>query len=479
MRRRLAVLLLAATTIGGAVTVAHADPAPTLPVEDPTAGSVIDPNPCSTANQASSGATADSCDTQFTPIAKDGGTLFQQVGGAHFNETHAMAGSYTPITVDFYAVRFFDQNNGFAGGAACKDPDTPFEGLEDCERVPVIWQYTNKLGEGSLWREVYRAEDQGFVAAIAFYARGKAIAVGGSGKYPYREFSNDSTSDPDHDPSGKGRIWETSVSRFGDSDWHEYGADQKPTAPNLPADPSPVDVGQTLKAAGANPPDAVSQQLSKPVQTPMRALTALDCSLLEEFCVAGGIQQLFMWHKGAFDKSFGNGSPDSTSDSAIADKDLGASGGKADDVKAAINFRFRVRQLRFAPGETRGSNVISVVGVTSGCCDANAANNLPRVLYWNNVRWQVIGPMQRSIIARLPQSVPDSFYALSVRQGGTPSIVVTPGGPEKPLEPTSEVLGNLSPSSGPVSYDCVGLITLVAASGFGNSCNDAPRAAAI
>ncbi|MDX6662462.1 MAG: hypothetical protein QOG09_564, partial [Solirubrobacterales bacterium] len=151
--------------IGALAGIARAaDPVP-VPA-DPTGGAApaaVDPNPCSTVNQA---AGTTSCDTQVTPIAKDGGGLFTQVGGAKFKETRAITGSFTPITVDFYAVRFFDQNNGFAGGAACRDPETAFAGLDACERVPVIWQYTNKAGEGALWREVYRGESKGFVGAI-------------------------------------------------------------------------------------------------------------------------------------------------------------------------------------------------------------------------------------------------------------------------------------------------------------------------
>ncbi|MDX6651438.1 MAG: hypothetical protein QOJ38_219, partial [Solirubrobacterales bacterium] len=429
--------------IGALAGIARADdPVPVPP--DPTGGAApaaVDPNPCPTVNQT---AGTTSCDTQVTPIAKDGGGLFTQVGGAKFNETRAISGSFTPITVDFYAVRFFDQNNGFAGGAACRDPETAFAGLDACERVPVIWQYTDRAGEGPLWREVYRGESKGFVGAIAYYARGQALAVGGTGKYPYREFSRDTTSDPDSDPSGKGRVWETSPARFQDSDWHEYGADQKPTTPNLPADPAPVDVKGPAGLANA-------------VATPMRALTALDCSQLEEFCVTGGIQQLFMWHKGVLDKSYGNGSP---------------------EPAFATSFRFRVRQLRFLPGDTRGAGKVSVAGVTSGCCDLNPANNRPRLLIWDNSRWYVTGLDSTDPTGDLlPQSSADSFYSLTVNPSKLASILVSDGGLSKPAEPSSRVAGRFRLDT---TNATGGLNCAIAAIGFaidpGMHCSDVPSA---
>ncbi|MDX6663786.1 MAG: hypothetical protein QOG09_1888, partial [Solirubrobacterales bacterium] len=386
--RRFVVLVFTLALLAGLAAVAQADDPVPVP-SDPTAGvlpSKINPNPCPAVNGASG---QGSCDTEYTPIAnaKAGSDLFKQVGGALCESngtspcsgTKLTKGSFTSITVDFYAVRFFDQNNGFAGGAACKDPDTTFADLVDCERVPVIWQYTNKGGEGPLWREVYRADDQGFVAAIAYYGRGKAMAVGGTGKYPYREFFNGpdrySTTDPDTDPSGKGRVWETSPSHFGDSDWHEYQADQKPTAPNIPADPGPVNVEQASDVArnqNTSPvpaADAAKDQLPRPhpVQTPMRALTALDCSTLDEFCVAGGIQQLFMWNGGHFDRSFGNGSPDMEAGSSLTVY-ASANTNTQTKMRGAANFRFRVRSLRLFSGEF-GAGEHPVLGVTSGCCD--------------------------------------------------------------------------------------------------------------
>ncbi|MDX6651685.1 MAG: hypothetical protein QOJ38_466, partial [Solirubrobacterales bacterium] len=466
------MLLVVATA-----SMARADDPSPVPGDAVPSVPNVDPNPCPPVNQT---AGSSSCDSQFTPVAKDGSGLFTQFGGARFSETKPMAGSFTPVTVDFYAVRFFDQNNGFAGGAACQDPDTAFGDLGSCERVPVIWQYTNKGGEGPLWRQVYRGDTKGFVAAIAYYGRGKAMAVGGSGRYPYREFSNDTTSAADSDASGRGRIWEMNAMRFQDSDWHEYGADQKPTAPNLPADPAPIDV-RGLKGKS----DQVKQALPDPVvQTPMRALTAIDCSQLEEFCVAGGLQQLFMWHNGRVDKSYGNGSPDSAVGASVSpttSTETASNEDYSDQVRAAINLRFRVRALRFMPGEVSSKGRVAVVGVTSGCCDLNPANNVPRMVIWDNSRWYVMGFHFANPGDRLPESVSDSFYSLAASPGPIVSILGAQGGPERPVEPASRIMGPIVPTkgSGPgaeiVICGAALAIPIVPALSF--ECTDLPSAA--
>jgi hypothetical protein len=492
-RRRIAAACLAGCLLIAGAALAQADPiAPGVPVDQPTASddpttgvvpTVINSNPCYAANEAAKATVADcnTTDTDYTPVAKPADTsLFQRVGGANFGENHVPGTSFTPITVDFYAVRFLDQNNGFAGGAACKNENATFDELKDCTRVPVIWQYTNKRGEGQLWREVYRGDTEGFVAAIAYYGRGKAMAVGGSGKYPYREFSSDSTSNPDDDKSGKGRVWEVNLQKYDDSDWHEYGADQKPTAPNLPADIGPANPGQTAQAAigscGGQVPQSTCQTATSPitgtgavpepdpVATPMRALTALDCSQVEAFCVAGGIQQLFMWHSGRFDKSYGNGSRDDVAGSGVvsdANRDANQALGDT-EMRGAINFRFRVRSLGMLPGD-HGAGQIHVAGVTAGCCDKNPANNLPRLVLWDGSHWFVRG-IYDIVADHAPQTLPDSYYSLAPIDPRTASLVATSGGPEQRIEPASRVVGS-------VVADCVGDCGPATALSLGTSCN--------
>jgi hypothetical protein len=454
-----AACLAGCLLIAGAA-LAQADPiAPGVPVDQPTASDdptagvvppVVNSNPCYAANQkpTSAGLDCSTTDTDYTPVAKDGNStgLFKQVGGAKWRSSGTppmVDGSFTPITVDFYAIRFNDkdQNSGYAGGAACKNENATFDELKDCTRVPVIWQYTSKAGEGPLWREVYRGNTEGFVAAIAYYGHGKAMAVGGSGKYPYREFSNDSTSNPDDDPSGKGRVWETNPQKYDDSDWHEYGADQKPTAPNIPASLSPVDASQ-----------------AKAVDTPMRALTALDCSQLEEFCVAGGIQQLFMWHSGRFDKSYGNGSPDTSQEPAAIQPDYSPARQEG-EIRGATDFRFRVRSLRMLPGDY-GAGKIHVAGVTAGCCDKNPANDLARLLTWDGSKWMARGfDESPELTGHVPQTLPDSYYSLSPLDPNSASLVASPGGPEQRLEPASRVVGSFlvagnDGSNGATGFSC-------------------------
>jgi hypothetical protein len=537
--RKLAIFCLSACLLAGAAAIAQADPVlpggpdtPTVP-DDPTGDvvpSAVDPNPCPTA--ATAGATG--CDTQYTPIAKTPGDLFKQVGGVPFGQHGVPADSFTPATVDFYAVRFLDQNNGLAGGAACKDPNTKFQDLGSCERVPVIWQYTNRRGEGPLWREVYRSDEQGFVAAVAYVNqdRRKAMAVGGTGKYPYREFSQTSDVDPDSDPAGQGRVWEVDPDRYGDGDWHEYGAAQKPTAPNIFYDPAPVDahatgqsVSGTARPAGdamidtskplahggegsiqktetdhglpptdfgpvnptidSLPTDGVKKQhdqaydaagqVGKPLPTPMRALTALDCSPVEPFCVAGGNQQLFMWHKGSFDQSYGNGSPDLVAGGVEPGVLWGA--GKPGDVEAAASFRFRLRSLRFVPGDHRSNGVISVVGVTAGCCDPNPANDLPRIVFYNNSNWFVSGMYAGDHLDHLRQTVADSFYGLTT-DGASVSILSSAGGPELPVEPPSRLVrANIGQTAGlhASAFICAASLGLIALGPY--LCSDIPNAA--
>jgi hypothetical protein len=469
-----AAACLAGLLIVATAAIARAD-GPTdgiVPSGDPTSGTlppVINTNPCYAANEkpTSAGLDCKTTDTDYTPVANTANTsLFQKVAGADFGAHQVPETSFTPITVDFYAVRFLDPNNGFAGGAACQNKDASFDELKDCTRVPVIWQYTNRAAEGPLWREVYRGDTEGFVAAIAYYGRGKAMAVGGTGKYPYREFFNGqqggddpkrwSTTDPDTDPSGKGRVWELNPDKFNDSDWHEYGADQKPTAPNLPADIGPVNAGQTAQAeigscAGQTDSGLVTQSQCQtatspitgtgavpkpePVATPMRALTALDCSQVEQFCVAGGLQQLFMWHSGRFDMSYGNGSLDKDRESTLKGNSGVASG---TEMRAAVNFRFRVRSLRMMPGD-HGAGLIHVMGVTAGCCDQDPANDLGRLLAWDGKRWFVQGLYQETH-DRVSATLPDSYYSFVPTDPDHGSVVAAPGGPEQRVEVASRVV---------------------------------------
>ncbi|HEX2015324.1 MAG TPA: hypothetical protein VGN69_01425 [Solirubrobacteraceae bacterium] len=375
-------------------------------------------------------------DSSVTPQAADPGTSWSQIAGAAYPETKVPASSPTAYDVDFYAVRFFDDNNGFAAGSVCDAPDHTGD-LTSCpadKRRPVIYQYTNPVTGQPRWSEVYRGRacdsatdtacGPGFVSAIAYIGRGRALAVGGTGTFPGRE-SPTAVDDPAYsDPAGHGRVW-----LYDHGSWQEL------------------------------PP---SQLISAPNGKPMRGLTSVDCSpRAEQFCVAGGLQQLFMWRDGRFEKSYSNESPD-----------YGRSGvpNPRTEVEFASQFRFRVRELRFVPG---GAPVVQVVAVTSGCCATAPTDNLARVLFFDGARWYV-----RPLYApanggsptdtATPQTVPDSYFGLITGTSSGSlllSVLTTPGGPASPSEPASRVLGNVGPddpSTGSFSPVQSGVSLLVA-----------------
>ena len=110
--------------------------------------------------------------------------------------------------------------------------------LRDCQRVPVIYRYTpgqDKLGQ----RMSLPGEDRaGFVGAIAWIGKDRALAVGGSGVYPRRE---QPAGDPQPDRTGVGRAW-----LYDHGSWQEI--------------------------------DLAGKQTTGPSPRPMGGLTALDCS---------------------------------------------------------------------------------------------------------------------------------------------------------------------------------------------------------
>ena len=400
-------------------------------------------------------------DTEATPIAKDGCDAgFTQIAGAVFPATRACAGyhetgSPVPVTVDFYAVRFDDQNprEGFAAGAACQTgPPAGVSGsaldsfLTSCPRVPVIWQYSEPPGQPPTWQEVYRSPactqsgqsqcGPGFVGALAFISGGRVLAVGGDGLYPGREPNAPGRPPPASDPAGHARAW-----LYQNGQWSEIAPAQLP---------------------------AISEPDGS--QSPMRALTAVDCTprpaVDGEFCVAGGYRQLWMWHGGHFTQGL---------DPSSASTDLDRPDG----------LRYRVRAIRFVPGADTpyrsGYTEYQVYAVTAGCCDTSRSLNHPRMLAFDGKTWHAqiftmgtnggggpgVGPVDLGQNAEPPltpnppggaqtqdqltdvsptTAIPDSFYSLAVLRtetasvGSDVSLIASPGGPEQPVEPSSQVL---------------------------------------
>src|SRR4051812_7083117 len=57
-------------------------------------------------------------DTEYTPTPRDGAELgWHMEGGALFGRDQLVDRSWTPFTVDFYALRFYSDTEGFAAGA--------------------------------------------------------------------------------------------------------------------------------------------------------------------------------------------------------------------------------------------------------------------------------------------------------------------------------------------------------------------------
>ena len=328
-------------------------------------------------------------DTEATPTPADGVGLFTHVGGADFGEKTVDAKSATPIDVNFLTVRFFSAREGFAAGTACRDHTTDYDKLDTCDRVPVIWHYTEPDGEKPRWEEVYRGDTKGYVGGIAYLDPERVIAVGGTGSYPDREVD---AGQPD--PAGKARAW-----LWEGGTWHEI------------------------------------QDLPKE----MTGLTALDVSPRPEDCgadavecgFAGGWKQLWRWRDGDFDRA--PVLPSST----------------PDPENHASQFSFRVRELRFGPGD---KPIVRAMGVTSGCCADNPADNVARILLYDGKVWRVRNLFYDSSGQDHAETLPDSYYASVTRDGDGgifASVLATTGHPVQTVngqvvEPTSRIVGHVT-----------------------------------
>src|SRR5687767_6994001 len=185
-------------------------------------------------------------DTDYTPIAKDGSKHWSRIAGAGWQKTSVSLDSPTGFDTDLYDVAFPQQVNdkgtvsantekGFAVGSRClnppkpqKEPQTDLEkaafgqSTTECEgsmRVPAIYRYTNTKERGAVWERVEGLDgekDPGYVGAVAWMDTRRALAVGGTGRYPYREepsagggtdWQADYNTWLGKDPAGDGRAW--------------------------------------------------------------------------------------------------------------------------------------------------------------------------------------------------------------------------------------------------------------------------------
>jgi hypothetical protein len=362
------------------------------------------PDPLSTCDQTAQNA----CDTESTPVAKSGCSAgWQQLAGAVFPGTdtcgkYSQSDSVTPVTADFFAVRFPPSNatSGLAVGAQCINdppPDTTGSALDSyldgCEREPVLYQYTTPRNQPGRWSASCLGDcnghaEPGYVAAIAWIDGHTALAVGGDssasptcpasqsgcGGYPRRE-PDPALAAGAPDPAGHARAW-----LYQDGSWREITA-------SLPAN--------------------------------MGALTAVDCSPDDSgVCIAGGLRELWTFHKDHFD------STPATPTAASDNHDPTSADTENALVDGGLSWHFRVREIRFNPDPS--SPQIQAVAVTDGCCspDQTAYLNTPRVLVYDGSKWYVrlaindpapsAPAAQRATIRDHypPQSELDSFYGL-------------------------------------------------------------------
>ena len=315
-------------------------------------------------------------DTDYTPRAK-ASERWQWFAGARFASGGPRPAdvpdvSQTPFEADLFDVEFREKAElgetdvGLAGGALCEQK-VPLEasaeearaGLAACERAPVVYRYTvNDVGEGA-WEEVYRGQGRGFVGAVAWIDRERALAVGGTGRYPRRELRRgDGESDAaymarndageEENAAGMARAW-----------LYEGGAWRELSAAELPAG--------------------------------MRGMSALDFSPRKTDCgeetksecaFAGGLRQIWRYRDGSFDKGYIGGRPgDNPAPSPTTDLDR------------PELLRFRVREIEFVTVEEgSGANYtppVAALGVTAGCCDPDPLKNAPWVLGYGGGRWSL------------------------------------------------------------------------------------------
>src|SRR5688572_16287871 len=186
-------------------------------------------------------------DTDYTPIAKDGSKHWSRIAGAGWQKTSLSIDSPTGFDTDLYDIAFplsvnkekgtvsANTEKGFAVGSRCliapkpqKEPQTNPEkaafgqSTTECEgsiRVPAIYRYTNTRERGTVWERVEDLDgekDPGYVGAVAWMDTKRALAVGGTGAYPYREEPNtgagtdwqaDYNTWLGKDPAGDARAW--------------------------------------------------------------------------------------------------------------------------------------------------------------------------------------------------------------------------------------------------------------------------------
>jgi hypothetical protein len=369
-------------------------------------------------------------DTRFTPTPKET-VAWAKVAGASWNKEEVDPLSATTIDTDLYATAFENQAHGFAGGSQCKEEKPGLTGtdlanhLRDCDRVPVIYEYQESPDGVGDWHVIFGGRDSesqlGYVGAIAFMRDGRALAVGGDGKYPKRE---PGIGEPD--PAGNGRAWV-----YADKFWREL----------TPAEMRPGMRGMTAVAMS-------------PRQRDCTPPTNDQCGL------AGAYRQLWLWRDGRFVKGYTGGAP--AGDPANS---------PVEDVDDPPSFRFRVRDILFHTTNKRSGAIpqppwARAVAVTSGCCDPDVANSGPRLLWYDGAKVHVRSWQGQACVA------PDSIFGLTSPSSSQSSVnndvrfsMVTAGGgadggdvPSIPSRVTNLLWQDNPPANGvpPLPTTCAG-----------------------
>ena len=381
-------------------------------------------------------------DTELTPKPREL-TKWSLVGGAKYRAAGKPVndGSPTDHTVDFFTTSFsptyIDEGGnetGFFGGAECVD-EVEFndEALRSCTRRPAIYRFwVDEVGDEHIDKVptdelVDDPEKEGFVGAIAWIDGNRALAVGGTKKYPRREPST-----PDPDPSkGEVRPGESPDAAYLRKD-KEKGAGHARAwlyeDPDGEGDQEP----RWKEITGALPKDKDNDGTG--AEEPMGALSALECTHHQMTdggppkgtCLAGGLQRMWEWKPKSETSAEGFGSDPG---SVITNREVtGAStpllfGLSAPNPSTAPDFHHRVRQIRFA--------VDGIAAVTSGCCvervqtktgtdglpsEANAALG-GRLLTFpmNGKKWQSasFSQLRGEDAARAGAPMPDSVLGLA------------------------------------------------------------------
>ena len=390
-RRRLVVVLVGACLAVGLATAAQANHDAT-PTGAPEAGEIGGTQRDNTS----------ATNTDVTPRTQEGESGgWTRIAGARFGG--ATPRSLTPFDADFFSVDFEGEEVGLIGGAQCRrDPAKPDDAVPSaeyggCERVPIIYRYAAPPGQlGTLkesYRGAYETDPGGFVGAIAWIAPGKALAVGGTGRYPRRELERkpgESDSEyanrDEEEGAGRARAWLLDPSRYDDDEFHEL-----------------------RQKTDGDPDDEIPDT--------MRGLSALACSPYpdqEGYCVAGALGQLWTFKNGSF------ASLPVTSAS-------GAAG-------LAGPIALRIRDIRFPPGESAPDDA-QVFAVSAGCCSGSPITDSASLYRFDGTNWTV----DKS------QAGSSSYYSLFLSRSGETvrdAETVAPGGPEKPLEGGSSVGGS-------------------------------------